>query len=266
MANKVVQFEGDIRLWLLNIVSSVRTAVNPDATDPHGNIPIEASAAIFQYEAGDERTVESKRRDRYKLKIYSDQDPGTSSISLTLVAIPGAILARLFYGDAAVTTVAEGSVTNEAVTITALGTPYRLSKRYLKASPAPVVTNVAGDTTYVAGTDYTINARTGEITATTGGAIDAADVVHVDFSYVAYELVSIRGGVRPVENFYITGDMLNRPDKSDLYLEVYQANLSNDGDVDLFSDEPITVTLAGPLITPEGKTEPYKVEALTKAA
>ena len=264
--NKVLQFEGDIRVSQLDTTTGALTPVNPDATDPFGNTPVEASASVFSYTAGDERTVKSKRRDRYNQTIYSDQDPGESTLSLTLVAVPGAILARMYYGDAANTSVSAGSVTAEPVTVGALGAPVRLAHRYLSASPAPVVKDATDTTTYVAGTDYTIDLSRGLITPLTGGAISASDVLHVAYTYVAYELVSIRGGVKPTETFYITGDMRNRPDKSDMDLEIYQAVLSNDGDVDLFSSDPITVTRKGTLVTPEGKTEPYTVKQYTKAA
>jgi len=267
MSNKVMQFEGDIRLFQLDIVTAVKTAINPDPTDLYGNIPVEASGSIFSYTAGDERTVKSKRRQRYNAVIYSDQDPGVSSISLTLVAIPAAILARMFYGDAAITAVSAGTATAEVVVLGALGVPVKLAHRYLTNTPAaPVVKSADDATTYDVGADYTIDLSRGLITPKAGGSITANSTVHVTYTYVAYELVDIRGGVKPTENFYITGDMLNRPDQSDIDIEIYQANLSNDGDVDLFSSDPITVTLKGNLVTPEGKTESYRVKQYTKAA
>lgn len=76
-------------------------------------------------------------------------------------------------------------------------------------------------------------------------------------------MLRIRGGVAPQQSFYIEGDLKNRPDASDLKLTIYQANLATDGDVDLFSSEPLTVTLTGNLITPEDKTEPYVVDIIT---
>ena len=100
--NQVLKFEGDIRAYLLNPTTGIRTPVIPDPLDIYGNIPLEASASIFSYEAGEEVNVISKRRDRYNQVIYAEQEPGTSSLSLTLVAVPPAIIARVFYGEAAV--------------------------------------------------------------------------------------------------------------------------------------------------------------------
>lgn len=263
--NKVLQFEGDIRVWTLDTTTGIKTAVNPDVDDEKGNIPVEASASVFSYAAGTVRQVVSKRRDRFNQTIFSDEDPGESSLSLTLVAVPGAFVASMFYGEAASTSLTTATVTNEAVTITALDTAYHLAHRYLKDTPTITVKDVTNATTYIEGTDYTLNKRTGEIVALTGGGISAAAVVHVTYAYYSYELLTIRGGVKPTQTCYITGDMLNRPDKSDMSMEIYQATLSTNGDIDLFSATPLTLTLKGVLVTPEGKTEPYVVKQFTKS-
>src|SRR5688572_29748315 len=111
--NNVLQFEGDIRMSIIGGLGAL-TPVNPDASDPFGNMPVEANAAVFTYEAGDQRQVLSKRRDRFNQAIYSEQDPGQSGINLTLVAVPSAMLARVFYGEAAEVEVTAGAVTDQA--------------------------------------------------------------------------------------------------------------------------------------------------------
>lgn len=257
--NRVLQFEGDIRLWSIPSGGGANVPVLDDTTDVYGNIPIEASASVFSYEAGELIEVKSKRRDRYNQVIHSEQQPGTSSLALTLVAVPPAIVARVFYGEAAEVSVTGAAVTNEAITFSADELSQPLAHDRIDDDPAPVVTNTAGDTTYVAGTDYEIDLRLGRIRRLSTGAITATQTVHVDYTYLSYTLTSIRGGVQPQQNFYLLGDMKNRPDGKDMRLEVYQANLATDGEIDLFGSEPITVTIAGPLITPEDKTEPYKV-------
>ena len=262
--NNVLQFEGDIRMSIIAALGGL-VPVNPDPTDPFGNIPVEASANVFTYEAGDERRVQSKRRDRFNQVLYSEQDPGISNLSLTLVAIPPPLLARVFYGEGAEVSVTAGEVEEEPLTVTEKGVPLSLANRYLTAA-AVVVTNNAGSTTYVLNTDYTVDRLRGHITIKSGSVIAVDDVLKVTYTNAAYTLLSIRGGVKPNENFYITGDMLNRPGKQDMSLEIYQATLSTDGDFDLFSAEPLTLTLTGPLITPEGKTEPYVAKWFQKAA
>lgn len=262
--NNVLQFEGDLRLSIIGALGAL-TPVNPDPTDRLGNFPIEASASVFTYEEGDERTVVTKRREVYNQSLYSEKDPGTSNLSVTMVAVPPALMARVFYGEAAEVAVTAGAVVDEDLEVTAKGVPLQLAKRYWSAA-AVEVTNAAGSTTYVEDTDYTVDRLRGQITIKTASTIAVNDNLKVSYTAVAYSLVSIRGGVKPNESFYITGDMLNRPGKQDMELEIYQASLSTDGDFDLFSSEPLTLTLTGPLITPPGKTEPYTAKWFQKTA
>lgn len=265
-SNKVLQFEGDIRMWQIDPATSARTPVLADAADIYGNIPIEASASVFGYEAGEQVNVLSKRRDRFNQAIYSEQQPGQSNFSVTLVAVPPAIVASVFYGANADVTVTGSTVEDEVVTFSASELSQPLAHTYLAESPAPVVTGPSGTPTYVAGTDYVIDRRLGRIRRLAGGSISATGAVEVSYTYNSFTLVRIRGGVQPQRNFYIEGDFKNRPDQSDMRMTVYNAALSTDGEVDLFSAEPITVTLAGPLITPEDKTEPYLVELINNEA
>lgn len=264
--NKVLQFEGDIRMWLIDPATSALSPVVADAADIYGNIPIEASASVFGYEAGEQVNVLSKRRDRYNQAIFSEQQPGQSTLSLTLVAVPPAILASVFYGAAADVSVTGAAVTDEEVTFTANELSQPLDHTYIAATPAPVVTNTGGTTTYVAGTDYVIDRRLGRIRRLAGGSIPATATVEVSYTYTSFSLVRIRGGVQPQRNFRIEGDFKNRPDQGDMRLTVWNAALSTDGEVDLFAAEPITITLAGPLITPEDKTEPYVVDLINNEA
>lgn len=261
----IKQYEGDFRMWK-KAANGDLTPVLPSTTDPHGNTPVEANAAVFSYTAGDEKKITSKRRDRYEQTIYSDQLPGESSLSLTLLELPGAVLARIFYGEEAETTKTGTAVTDESVTVTAKGVELPLANRYLASTPAVVITDATGATTYVADTDYTVNARTGAIVILPGSAIAVDDVLKVSYTYEDYTLLTIRGGVQPLETYYITGDLLNRPDKQDASIEIYEAKLGNDGDVDLFSSDPLTATMKGTLVTPDDKNEPYIVKAYTKAA
>jgi hypothetical protein len=261
--NKILQFEGDMRFWTINPSTGARTPVLLDPTDIYGNVPVEANAAVFGYEAGEAVSVLSARRDRFGQAIYSETQPGQSLLNVTLPAVPPAIFAAIFYGESAEITVTGASVTAEAVTFTADQLSQPLAHTYIAASPAPTVTGTGGTPTYVAGTDYVIDRRLGRIRRVAAGGITATATVQVNYTYSTYTLQRIRGGVQPQRNFYIEGDFKNRPDASDMRLWIWQANLATEGEVDLFSTTPIEVTMAGQLITPEDKTEPYIVEVIT---
>ena len=64
------------------------------------------------------------------------------------------------------------------------GTPATISLAHADISASTVIltSNPAG-TTYVQGTDYTVDARTGQITRISGGSITAAEAVLVSYSY-----------------------------------------------------------------------------------
>lgn len=264
MANvKVRQFAGDVRLYQIE-TDGTYTPVIPEAADADGNQPIETDAMTFTYEAGDTTTITSKRRDsRYGQAIYSSTQPGQTSISLTLLEMPIPILARVLYGDAASADVAEGSVSDATLVVSAKNIPIALPHRYIKSSPAPVVND--GATVLTAGTDYVIDYRRGTILVKAAG-VDVGDSLTLDYSYEEVTGTTILGGAVPEQDFLITGDLEDRNSGEQGLLEVWQARLTVDGDIDWLSAEPVQPTLTGLLITPVGKPSPYVFRSYEQAA
>ena len=256
MANPAVrQFAGDIRLWEKQSNGSLIPVI-PEANDPSGNQPIETNALTFAYEAGDEINVVSKRRDaRYNQPIHSETQPGTTSISATVLELPPLILARILFGEGSTATVAAGSVTDQALAVPSKDVPIQLPHRLLLDTPALVLKN--GATTLVAGTDYTVDTRRGQVVIKAVAiTVDDPDVT-VSYSYAAQVSTSIIGGATPTKQFYLTGDMEDRISGENGELRVPQANLSVDGDVDWLSSEPIQATLTGNAIVASGENAPY---------
>lgn len=257
MQPAVTKFGGDVRLWRKNSDGSL-TPVIAEAADPTGNQPIEADALVFSREEGDTTEVKSKRRgNRYNQPIYSEQEPGTTNMALTLLEVPPLIFARVLYGQAAnEEQVTGGSVTDQAVAGVVKDRPIQLPHRMLLASPAPVVKDDA--TTLVAGTDYTIDLRRGQLTIKAAGVSPGDTDITISYSYDDYSQVVIAGGGTPTETFYVSGDMENRVTGANGELEVYEFKASVDGEVDLFGSEPISPVLSGPCIIPADQDEPYK--------
>lgn len=103
------------------------------------------------------------------------------NLAMTLHQMDPANLAMALYGTS--TPTVAGTVTDEVITARK-GALCRLAK------PNPtsvVVTDNAGTTTYVAGTDYEV--RPGGIFVFTGGAITAAESLKVDYSYGGFDVV-----------------------------------------------------------------------------
>lgn len=251
----VRQYSGDIRMWRKDATGKL-TPVIPEAADPQGNQPIEVDAKTFSYEAGDEIKVVSKRNGGlYNQPIHTDTLPGTTSLSLKLLEIPPAIMARILYGTASDASVVEGAVTDHAAVVVDLARPVQLPHRFLKATPAPEFKK--GGVALVAGVDYSLDARRGQFTAIVGGQLAVDDEVTCAYSYDAVDATRILGGATPTESFYVTGDMQDRVSGDHGELEVFEARLTVDGDVDWLASEPISPTLTGPLVVPSGAPAPY---------
>lgn len=267
-APKVRQFAGDFRMWR-KANDGTLTPVIPEALDTEKNQPIETNALTFSYEAGDEVTINSKRRgSRYNQPIYTDTAPGTTSVSLTLLETPTPILARVLFGAAAAADISTGTVTDGSVTVERLDGPMQLVHRYIKASPAPTVE--AGATPLVLGTDYLIDLRKGTImilsAGTVGATIDVGDVLTVNYTYETVTGTTILGGATPTESFFITGDLEDRVSGEQGYLQVYEVKLSVDGEIDWLSAEPISPVLTGIALVPDGAPAPYKFDVYKQAA
>lgn len=259
---KIRQFAGDFRMWR-KANDGTLTPVIPEATDTHKNQPVETNSLTFSYEAGEETIIPSKRRGaRYNQPIYSDTLPGTTDVAIQLLETPPAILARMLFGEAASADITGGTVTDANFTVTALDAPMQLPHRYVKASPAPTVE--FGASTLVAGTDYTLDQRTGTLTilsaGTLGSTVDVDDVLVLNYQYETVTGTTILGGATPTEAFFITGDLEDRVSGEQGYLTIYEVKLSVDGEIDWLSAEPIQPTLTGTAIVPDGAPAPYKFD------
>lgn len=267
-APKVRQFAGDFRMWR-KAVNGTLTPVIPEALDAEGNQPIETNAVVFSYTAGDETTINSKRRGAlYNQPIFTDTLPGTTECSITLLEVPTPILARVLYGTAADASISTGSVTAGTVSVPRLDAPMELGHRYIKASPAPTVKK--GATPLVLDTDYTIDLRKGTIVVlsagTVGGTVTVGSDLIVDYTYETVTGTTILGGATPTESFFITGDMEDRVSGEQGYLEIFEVKLSVDGDVDWLSTEPLSPVLKGIALVPNGAPAPYKFDVYKQAA
>lgn len=246
---EILRHEADVFLFRINDDGS-QTAIL--------DRPVEASVAVFQFEEGEERTVLSKGRGRYNQALYSEQDPGQARLNLTLQEFPDDVKALLFAGVLTTTTEAGAAVTGETFAAPVAGNIGKLAHGQIAATPAPVVTNNAGDVTYVAGTDYEIDREFGIFRTLEGGAIVAGATVKANYTYTATRVVHIGGGVRPQQRFRVQAYLHNRPTNRPAYLEIHDVPLARSGDTDLLGSEALTIELSGLMTVPAGKSYPYE--------
>lgn len=254
MANpKVRQFAGDFRMS--RIQGNQLIPVIPEPADPYGNQPIETNALTFGYEAGEDVVVNSKRRGgHYNQPIHSDQLPGTTSISIQLLEMPTAILAAVLRGIAIDEVINAGSVTEEAYTMPADGSPLQLPHRYI----SDLVVSKGGSP-LEADDDYSVDAvalRRGQVVPV-GTNLQAGDEVVVSYAHPALDMTRIEGGAVPIQSYRIVGDMEDRISGEQGDLMVFEARLGVEDDIDWLSAEPLSPTLTGNVIVPPGAPAPY---------
>ncbi len=252
----VRQFAGDIRFWEFG-TGAVRVPVILEPADPQRNQPVECNALTFGYEAGDDISVVSKRRDaRYNQPIHTETLPGTTSVSATLLEIPPIILARILYGSASSATVSSGTVTEAVHEVTTVATPFQLPHRLLTGTPVLEKVGTPSNTALVAGTDYKIDLRRGQITWVSS-VVAAGDDIEITYTYDAHVATTILGGAVPTKSFYITGDMQDRISGKNGELRIPEARLTVDGEVDWLSSEPIQAVLTGACVVADGEAAAY---------
>lgn len=251
---KVRQFAGDVRLWEI-APNGTRIPVIPEPNDPDGNQPIEANSLIFGYEAGEDINVVSRRRGaRFNQPVHKDTLPGSTDVTMGVLELPPLLLARILFGEGSTSIVAAGTVTDAAFEATKIGVPLQLPHRLL-TDTAEVIKK--GADTLVAGTDYRIDRRRGQIIFLEGGEVEEGDALTRSYAYGAQVSTTIIGGATPTKSFYLTGDMEDRINGGDGELTVPEVRLTVDGDVDWLSLEPIEATFTGTAVIADGESAPY---------
>lgn len=111
-------------------------------------------------------------------------------------------------------------------------------------------------------TDYDVHYRLGMLRPLTGGAIDAGDVLLVDYDHSAVSGKRIRGATQPTIKARLVLDGQNFVDGKDNRVEIYEAQLKPTSAVDFLADDFTALSLEGTLVTPVGYDHPFKVDQL----
>lgn len=207
--------------------------------------------------ASEIKEQKSKKRDSYGQVLETVALQDTAQLSATLETVNRIGLRYAFMGEDAAYSQTSGSVTDEPI-VAQLDGWVKLAGEEISAV---TVENTAGTTTYVAGTDYDVNARLGMIRAKAGGAITAAQALNVSYTRAAFTGAAIRGNVKPQIRARLLLDGKNLVDDSIGILDIWEVVLSTSSEFDWFSDDWNTVELQGRLKTPTGKTEPFVYRA-----
>lgn len=158
------------------------------------------------------------------------------------------ILAYALNGVTAAYSQTGGSITDEVITApTQFGDWAVLANRHVSAV---VVKDATGVTTYVAGTDYVVDAVPGFIRIVEGGAITSAESLKVSYTAAAITGKSVQGAKVASNLLRIEGQLTSLVDGSEWYFvcPIFQA--SSSGNQDLFGSKMLVASLAGAMFLP----------------
>lgn len=209
------------------------------------------------------KEMTSKGRETYGQVIESVPIPQPFEFACDFAEVNGDTLVNAFLGTK--TTVNVGSGTITALTVTAKkGAWIELGNMNI-ATAGFTVTNSAGTTTYVLGTDYEVNYRLGMLKILTGSAIADGASLKVNGTYGAISGTQIAGGTNAQVRCKFRLDGKNFADGLPVVVNVHEAVVAADSAFDFLASDFNTVSLPGRLKTPVGKTEPFTVTLLDAA-
>jgi len=208
----------------------------------------------------DLKEMSSRGRSTYGQVIESVPLPQPSDFTVTLSEVNKESLAMALFGTTSSLTQGSGTISNEAIAVTAAKVDkwLQLSKENF-ATAGFVVTDVAGTTTYVLGDDYEVNYRLGMIKVLSTGAIPSVTTLHVDGSYNAISGTTIAGATQSQVRAKFKLDGVNFADQLPVIVDVWEGVMTPNSAFDFLSSDFAEIELTGRLKTPVGKTEPFVV-------
>lgn len=208
----------------------------------------------------DTKTRVSNKRGSIGQALGTVHTPKPTELGIEFDDQPYEILQMAFMGEAETWNQEAGTVTDEAVTLI----PGRWQTlggedgvKNINASGFGVAKASTPSTPLVEGTDYEVDREAGLIKAIVGGAISTATPCLIDYGKPAVEGTIIHGGVKTVISCAIRVDGVNTDNGKKCELLIYQADLYQNGEIDVMKRDFISTTLKGTLIIPSGKSAPY---------
>lgn len=208
-------------------------------------------------------TVKSRRVETAGQVIAAKNEVTDTAGSLTLREWNAANLAWALSGIATAQTAAGSAVVDEVVVAPVAGDYVELAHRDLSAV---VVKHTSGAPTYVAGTDYTVDARLGLLTIIAGGGIIAAASLKVSYTYAAKAGYVVDVGSQAQIRVAILGHLFNEFSSEHFDLEIDSAVLAASKEINFISDagsdgEQLDFSMT--LETVAGKTSPGRVNGIS---
>lgn len=200
----------------------------------------------------------SKDKGKYGQTVASVGLPSKTGLKITISDVTGEALGFALMATVSALSVGGGTVTDESIT-SKLGRYVLLPQQNITAASVVLTSDPAG-TTYVEGTDYTVNYALGMIEFLTAGSIPDATALLIDYDHGAIAGDKIEGSTSYEVRGAMKLDGRNLATGKGLQVEIDEALMVTDGTVDLMSDDFVELPMDGRMITQTGKTSPYTVK------
>lgn len=214
---------------------------------------------------GEQRDRVSRMRDTFGQALDSVTLPAPWTLTFTTDSISQEILRALFLGLEQTVNVASGSVTDESITAR-LDRFVPLANQNVLNTPAVVVTDSAGTTTYIEGTDYEVDLRNGQLRAFSTGSITEAEELLVSYSFGGKDGFRINAAQKESIQMalLLDGKSLRQEDSGKVIRWLApKVNIRPAGGNDLKGDEWFSPQFTGTIITPTGQNQPFFYEEYT---
>lgn len=202
----------------------------------------------------------TKELERYGNVTGSAAVPGPSDVSLVLKNLSAPNLAMAVGGDVVALSQGSGTFTEQPLTAH-VGNYVEIGFRNITAA-SDVLTNEAGDTTYVRNTDYELNHRLGWLRVLPGGAITQGQALKLSGAYAAATGQRVRGAVKTLLRGRLVLDGRNLMTGQRVLVSIKRVSLSSDSELDFLSNEPMTAAFSGSVELPADNSEPFTIDLL----
>lgn len=217
------------------------------------------SADKFGIKANSEiKSKKSKGRDTYGQTIATVALAGEPDLSIVFGEVNKGNIRLAFMASQADLNVAAGGAIADEVLIAKLDKYVPLAHQNL--SNTVTVKHTSGLPTYVLGTDYLVNYRTGMIQALSTGAIDADESLKVSYTSNAITGTRLLGSTVAQLRTQVKFDGKNQVDDSPVEADIWEAVLTPSDEFDFLADDWGQLTLTGKMTTPAGKPSPYVID------
>jgi hypothetical protein len=222
--------------------------------------PLNATKVAIDPGKGKDILRPSYQRTSFGAALDTIVIPEPAAMMMTIDDLDPEILQLVFRGAVVVDAAVSGTVTAEILSAVSKEKARKLARRDISSV---VVKNQAGSTTYVLGTDYTVDLSAGMITPTLAGAITEGSQIQVAYAFAAVAGKKIAAGtLSGIQcRFYLNG--INLANNKKIELTAHKAVLSSKGDVSLIGDKFAAIDLGGSLVIPVGGNSPYEYRELS---